>query len=93
MKKVVFVDMLKKDFDRLGAEVEEWQEMFLPDAYDLFDWYQEQDDFISIERWCDNKDTFYYDMLQPDRSIEKRIVCVIGVKQMEHNDEIDGKDE
>lgn len=93
MKKVVFVDMLKKDFDRRGAEVEEWQEMFLPDEYDLFNWYQEQDDILSIERGWGNKDTFYYDILNPYCSTEKRVVCVISVKQMEHNDGIDGKDE
>lgn len=35
MKKVTFVDMLKKDFDRRGTEFEERQEMYLPDVYDL----------------------------------------------------------
>lgn len=92
MKKVVFVDMSQKDFDRRGPEVEEWQEMFLPDVYDLFDWYQEQNDVISIERGYD-EDTFYYVIQHPAFSTEMRVVCVGYVERMEHNDEIDGKDE
>lgn len=93
MKRVVFVDMLEKDFEQRGTEFEECQEMFLPDAYDLINWYQEQDDVIVIERWWRTKYTFYYYILKSDCSTEKRIVCVIDVEQLEHNDEIDGKDE
>lgn len=93
MKKVVFVDMSKRDFDNRGASLQKTQEMFLPDEYDLFRWYQEQDDIIAIERWWGNKDTFYYLRQHPDYSTEMCVVCVLDVEQLEHNDGIDGKDE
>lgn len=91
MKKVVFVDMSQKDFDRRGTEFEERRKMFLPDVYDLFNWYQEQNDVIAIERGYDG-DTFYYAIQHPDFSTEMRVVCVDYVEQLEHNDEIYGKD-
>lgn len=91
MKRVVFVDMLEKDFEQRGTEFEEWQEMFLPDAYDLIDWYQEQDDVVSVEKCSAN--TFVYEIFHTGYETAKRVVHVIDVEKIGHDDEIDGKDD
>ena len=89
MKKVVFVDMLKKDFHSRGTEFEERQELYLPDEYDIMDWYDEQDEVTFTGNYNENHGIFMYEIMYPDYSTDLRVVHVIDVEQMDYNPEID----
>lgn len=89
MKRVVFVDLQEKEFDRGAAEFAERSEMYLPDEYDLLDWYIEQDDVFRIKKCGESNDTFVYELLHPDYSSEMRVVHVIDIENMDYDPEID----
>ena len=90
MKRVTFIDLSQNDFDIGAAEFAPRRQIDLPDAYDLFAWYQEHTKVFPIEQ-RETKDMFTYVMEWFDSSIETRVVRVISVEQMGHDDEIDGK--
>lgn len=89
MKKVVFVDLSEKEFDRGAAEFVERQKMYLPDEYDLIDWYREQGDVMYVAKTGENNDMFIYEILYNDYSTALRVVRVIDIEQMEYDTEID----
>lgn len=82
MKKVIFVDLPEKEFDRGAGAFAERSGMYLPDEYDLIDWYQERDDVMSVEKCGENNDTFVYEILYNDDSTALRVVHVIDVEQL-----------
>lgn len=89
MKKVVFVDMPKKEFDRGAAEFAERLGMYLPDEYDLIDWYLEQNDVMHVKKCGESNTTFVYEILPPNYSSEMRVVHVIDIENMDYSPEID----
>lgn len=98
MKKVTFVEMAKKRFDRGDWVFAEREEAILPDCDTLFDVYRDNY-LIRVKKYPDENNFLvvpdgedFYDFDDCDEN-DLRIISVLDVEDLGHDDEIDGKDE